>query len=77
MIFNPPCATCIHFNREDQSKETCTAFPDGIPLPILEGETDHKQPYTGDNGIQYTPNAAAKRMAEDSVWESNPARRAD
>jgi len=34
---------------------TCLAFPDGIPDEILYGETEHAEPYPGDNGIQFEP----------------------
>ena len=43
------CGTCIH----RQKKDTCAAFPEGIPDEILNMETKHDKPYPGDNGIQY------------------------
>ena len=49
------CSYCKHFRPSDG--RTCAAFPaeDSIPLAIWQGEYDHRQPYLGDNGIQFTP----------------------
>jgi|GEM_PF-1146129 len=49
MIGEPLCMTCKHSNHNG----TCKAYPKGIPLEILSGETNHFQPYEKDNGIQY------------------------
>ena len=49
-----PCETCMH-RFEGLQIFSCRAFPDGIPLPILAGNVDHRYPATGDNGIQYKP----------------------
>ena len=44
-----PCRTCKHRT----GPMTCEAFDVTIPMPILKGEFDHKQPYPNDNGIQW------------------------
>jgi hypothetical protein len=33
----------------------CSAFPDGIPLPIRRAEHDHRTAYPGDHGIRWEP----------------------
>lgn len=45
-----PCASCRH---KHSGKATCDAFEVEIPMTILLGENDHREPYPGDNGIQY------------------------
>lgn len=51
----PICLTCVHFHQDNEMALTCDAFPDGIPQPIVRSEHDHREPYPGDNGIQYEP----------------------
>lgn len=45
------CNTCKHYNRN--YPPTCKAFPRGIPMSIISGETVHTKPVRGDKGIQY------------------------
>jgi hypothetical protein len=33
----------------------CSAFPDGIPEPIVRGERFHLLHYPGDEGIRFEP----------------------
>jgi len=45
------CMNCRHMDAE--TLYTCTAYPDGIPIPILSGDMQHDQPLFGDKGIQF------------------------
>jgi hypothetical protein len=32
---------------------TCDAFPQGIPLDIINGQQSHRIPYAGDSNIRF------------------------
>jgi hypothetical protein len=47
MLINEPiCVNCKHFDLETF---TCKAFPEGIPVEIIEGDNDHKKPLPDQN----------------------------
>ncbi|KJS75644.1 MAG: hypothetical protein JL56_07465 [Desulfotomaculum sp. BICA1-6] len=49
----PDCYRCKNFNRDDDEKMSCRAFPDGIPDDIIHGGYDHRDEYPGDGGIRF------------------------
>lgn len=55
------CWSCAHYGPE---KGTCRAFPQRIPLEIVSGEVEHREPIDGDGGLTYKrrpENAALNR----------------
>lgn len=49
------CTECKHYRGEIE----CDAFPDGIPEEIITGKHDHREPYSGDDGIRFEPMSKA------------------
>jgi hypothetical protein len=49
------CAYCCHFHVDDENRNTCDAFPEGIPREIVFGPRKHVFPVDGDHGIQFEP----------------------
>lgn len=46
------CRKCRHFLVAEPGN-TCRAYPDGVPDIFMDGRQEHRQPYEGDNGIQF------------------------
>lgn len=46
----PICLACKYYLPD----QDCTAFGTRIPDPIWQNAVDHRQPYQGDNGKQFT-----------------------
>ena len=47
-------ATCRHCRHlQHPARRTCAAFPDGIPNDLWWAYRGHREPFPGDQGIQY------------------------
>lgn len=48
-FYSPMYNRCTHHFGSAR----CAAFPERIPNAILDGEHDHREPYSGDKGIHF------------------------
>jgi hypothetical protein len=48
-MINTNCWTCRHY----LGAWRCISFLDGIPFDIQSAKNDHREPYPGDQGIQF------------------------
>lgn len=46
------CGWCAH-RLYGEADRRCKAFPDGIPLELWRAQGGHREPYPGDQGIQF------------------------
>ena len=57
------CIDCVHRLEDDPEEPdlrlACAAFPGGIPDEILSEGFDHRQEFSGDNGIRFEPRIGA------------------
>lgn len=44
------CFDCKHYNRYDNRKHSCKAFPKGIPDKVFENEIKHDHKLAGQAG---------------------------
>ena|SRR5215216_750819 len=70
-VVSPICFLCRHRNLE--TRETCSAFPDGIPDAIWNGDHDHTTPFPGDRGIRFEPMTEDEERAFDERLDRSAA----
>lgn len=61
------CMSCRHFDAAVKDRDVCEAFPEGIPVEILDGSVDHRQPVEGDHGVRWEPSPGLQFMADEPL----------
>jgi hypothetical protein len=67
----PICLGCTRLRRlsdREPLKETCDAFPEGIPAAIVANEVDHRRPHENDRGLRFEPEDGAAAEYADLVF---------
>ena len=60
----PLCMACRHLRKTGTLSGlgwTCDAFPEGIPVTVVQGIDSHLEPLEGDNGVQFEPEEMERR----------------
>ena len=60
----PQCRYCMH-----RRGEVCTAYPGGIPFPILANQVDHRNKYPLDHGIRFAPVSVEADKLQRALFE--------
>jgi hypothetical protein len=60
----PMCTSCLWLHP---TENMCQAFPDGVPIAILESRVDHRRPVEGDHGIQFEQDPDLPRLDHEAI----------
>ena len=64
------CLFCTRVTMNELGEPVgCQAFPDGIPMAILENEHDHRKPCPGDCGLRFKLATGSSSEAAERVIE--------
>jgi hypothetical protein len=63
------CYWCRHRAEVGSVVLRCTAFPAGIPEPILGFRLDHRRPVDGDGGVMFEADPALPKEQVEGILE--------